>query len=108
MIRLADGTQATPVVLAFQSLLQLPITRPGPDDMPTDACLVDDLYQPGSSAAPVQLDAGIQVLSETQVVTGMLVALMKMEEVDGAFHAASPPPLGMLILLVDGSAKERT
>jgi hypothetical protein len=69
--------------------LQLPLpspsdTRPGAGEAEADAGLGDDLDEAGTAAGQVLGHPVVQVLGPAGVVAGVLIALVEMEQVDGA------------------------
>jgi hypothetical protein len=71
--------------LAFQLPLPGPSdARPGAGQAEADASLGDDLDQAGATAGEMLGHPVIQVLGPAGVVAGVLIALVKMEQVHGA------------------------
>lgn len=66
----------------FQPTLQLSITLPGTREFPLNPRVRDDLHQPSPHPTYMIGDAFIQIGRKTQVVAGMPVWFVEMNQVD--------------------------
>src|SRR5262244_119743 len=85
---LAQRAEATSATLLLELALALLAAAPGADELPADADRLHHLEEAGAAAFAMLGQAPLQVLAGAQIVLGVLVGAIEVQQVHG--HAAPP------------------
>src|SRR5437870_8683473 len=85
---LADRTAAAGPALFFELALAVLATAPGAGELPADADRAHHLEEASAAAFAVLGQASLQVLAGAQIMLGVLVGAIEVQQVHG--HAAPP------------------
>src|SRR5712691_1365580 len=93
---LANRTVAAGAELLFELALFRFATRPGARQAPGDACGLHDVQQARTPARGMERETRLEVAGAAQVVARVLVAGVKMEQVDHRYSFGRPAEQGRL------------
>src|SRR5215475_12840511 len=85
---LAEWAEATGPALVFALALAVLAAAPGAGELPPNADRMHHLEEAGTAAFPMLGQASLQVLTGTQIMLGMLVGTIEVQQIHG--HAAPP------------------
>ena len=93
---LTDRAEAAGPALFFELALTVLATAPGAGELPANADRSHHLEEASAAAFAVLGQAPLQVLAGTQVVTGVLITVVEMEQIDHTISLGRPAASGRL------------